>query len=246
LKQFDWQALLIDGFEPLRRAQRVFRRLPHGPRCRLCRTPFAGVGGKLVRVIGQRPSRKNPNLCQACFDRLPEGGLELDIGIVFADVRGSTALGESVSPTAFAGRLNRFYALASAALIAHDGLVDKLIGDEVMGLFLPGFVGPDYRRQAVLAALDLAAAVADLPVGVAVTAGTAFVGNVGVGTVTDFTALGDAVNVGARLQSHAAAGQVVLAADLYPLVADAYPGGRPEPIDVRGRDEPVSAVVLTP
>jgi len=246
VKQFDWQALLVDGYEPLRRAQRIFRRLPHEPRCRLCRTPFGGFGGKVVKVIGQKPSRKNPTLCQVCFDRLPDGGLELDVGIVFADVRGSTGLGAAVSPTTFAGRLNQFYASASAALIAHDGLVDKLIGDEVMGLFVPGFAGPDYRRQAVLAALDLAAAVADLPVGVAVTAGTAYVGNVGAGAVTDFTALGDAVNVGARLQSRAAAGQVVMASELYPLVADLHPGGRIEEIAVRGRDEPVSAVVLTP
>jgi len=246
VKPFDWQALLVDGYEPLRRAQRVFRRLPHEPRCRLCLTPFGGFGGKVVRAIGQKPSRKNPNLCQTCFDRLPDGGLEIDVGIVFADVRGSTAMGEAVSPTAFAGRLNRFYASATDALVAHHGLVDKLIGDEVMGLFVPGFAGPGYRRQAVLAALDLAAAVPDLPVGVAVTAGTAFVGNVGAGTITDFTALGDAVNVGARLQSHAAAGQVVISADLYPLVADAYPGGQAEEIGVRGRDEPVSAVVLTP
>ena len=246
MKKFDWQALLVDGYEPLRRAQRVFRRLPHDPRCRLCLTPFGGVGGKLVRAIGQKPSRKNPNLCQACFDRLPDGGLEIDIGVVFADVRGSTTMGEASTPTEFAGRLNRFYAIATEAVIGHDGLVDKLIGDEVMGLFVPGFAGRDYRRQAVLAALQLAAAVTDLPVGVAVNAGTAFVGNIGSGTVTDFTALGDAVNVGARLQSCAAAGEVVLAADLYPLVADAFPGGRLESIDVRGRDEPVSAVVLTP
>jgi adenylate cyclase len=161
-------------------------------------------------------------------------------------VRGSTTMGEASTPTDFARRLNRFYAIATEALISHDGLVDKLIGDEVMGLFVPGFAGRDYRCQAVRAALQLAAAVADLPVGVAVNAGTAFVGNIGSGTVTDFTALGDAVNVGARLQSCAASGQVVLAAELYPLVADAYPGGRREAIDVRGRDEPVSVVVLTP
>ncbi len=86
-------------------------------------------------------------------------------------------------------------------LIHHDALVDKLIGDEVMALFISGVAGPDYRRKTALAALDLAAAVDDVPVGVAANAGIAFVGNVGSGTVMDFTALGDAVNVGARMQS---------------------------------------------
>jgi adenylate cyclase len=245
-KQLDWQKLLIDGYEPLRKAQRVFRWLPHDPRCKLCQSPFSGVGGKLVGLMGRKPSRKNPNLCQACFDQLPSGGIEIDIGVVFADVRGSTAMGEQSTATAFAERLNRFYATATEVLIHHDGIVDKLIGDEVMALFISGLAGPDYRRKAALAAVDLAAAMHDLPVGVAANAGIAFVGNVGSGMVMDFTALGDAVNVGARLQSHASPGEVVLVADLYALVAADHPAARSERVEVRGRDEPVDVAVLTP
>ena len=243
-KQVDWQRLLVDGYEPLKIVQKVFRRLPHEPRCKLCRNPFAGVGGKVLGWVGRKPSRKNPNLCQACFDSLPSGGMELDIGIVFADVRGSTTLGEQSSPTEFAARLNRFYATATDVFVRNDGLVDKLIGDEVMALFLPGLSGPGYRRSAVDAALELAGAVDDLPVGIAAHAGVAFVGNVGSGSVTDFTALGDAVNTGARLQSHAQPGQVVLSDELYALVADQHPGAASERITVRGRDEPVDVHVL--
>src|SRR3954469_25073815 len=139
-------------------AQRIFRRLPHDPRCKLCQNPFAGIGGKLVGLMGRKPSRKNPNLCQACFDRLPSGGIEIDVGVVFADMRASTSMGERSTATEFAGALNDFYATATNAVIHHDGLVDKLIGDEVMGLFIQGLAGPDYRRNAALAALDLATA----------------------------------------------------------------------------------------
>jgi adenylate cyclase len=244
-KPLDWQALLVDGYEPMKKAQRIFRRLPHDPRCKMCQNPFAGMGGKLLGFIGRKPSRKNPNLCQYCFDHLPSGGIEIDIGVVFADVRSSTALGEQSTATEFAGRLNEFYATATEVLIRHDGMVDKLIGDEVMGLFVRGVAGPEYRRSTARAAVDLAAAVQDLPVGVAANAGIAFVGNVGSGTVLDFTALGDAVNVGARLQSHAAPGEVVLAADLYALVRDEHPGARLERVDVRGREEAVDVAVLT-
>ncbi len=243
-KPLDWQALLVDGYEPLKRAQRVFRRLPRDPRCKLCQNPFAGIGGKIVGLMGRKPSRKNPNLCQACFDKLPPGGIEIDVGVVFADVRGSTTMGEQSTATEFAARLNRFYETATEVLIHHDGLIDKLIGDEVMALFIHGFAGPDYRRNTALAALDLAAAVDDLSVGVAANAGIAFVGNVGSGTVMDFTALGDAVNIGARLQSYASAGEVVLASELYALVADDHPGARSERVEVRGRDEPVDVRVL--
>ena len=244
-KPVDWQALLVEGYEPLKKVQRVFRRLPRDPRCKLCHTPFGGFGGKVVGLVGRKPSRKSPNLCQYCFDHLPTGGIEIDIGVLFADVRGSTPIGEQSTATEFADRLNRFYKTATDVVIRHDGLVDKLIGDEVMALFLPGIAGSDYRRRAAQAALDLASAVDDLPVGVAANAGIAYVGTVGSGTVLDFTALGDAVNVGARLQSHSSPGDVVLASDLYRLVAADHPDARSERVEVRGRDEPVDVHVVS-
>ncbi len=164
--------------------------------------------------------------------------------MLFADVRNSTGLGEKSSASEFAEQLNRFYAVATEVLIRHDAVIDKLIGDEVMGLFLPGLAGPDYRSKAAHAAVDLAAAASDLPVGVAVNAGVAFVGNVGSGTVLDFTALGDAVNVGARLQSFASPGEVVISSDLYELIASAHSGARVEMLQVKGRAEPVKVAVL--
>lgn len=243
-KVIDWEKLLIDGYEPLKVGQRMFRHLPHGPRCKLCQNPFGGIGGRLFAVVGRRPSRKNPNLCQYCFDHLPSGGIEIDIGVVFADVRGSTGIGELNTATDFAGRLNRFYASATKVMVQHDGLIDKLIGDEVMALFFRGLAGPDYRRKAALAALVLAKAVDDLPVGIGANAGVAFVGNVGSGAVMDFTALGDAVNTSARLQTLAAPGEVVLSSELYALVADEYPGGRSDRVEVRGREQQVEVHIL--
>ena len=151
---------------------------------------------------------------------------------------------EQSTATEFAQRLNHFYATATKVLIRNDGIVDKLIGDEVMGLFIKGVAGPDYRRKAAVSALDLATTVTELPIGVAANAGTAFVGNVGSGSVLDFTALGDAVNVGARLQAHATPSEVVLAHDLYALISAEYPGARSERLSIRGRQEPVDIDVL--
>lgn len=243
-KQADWQALLIDGYEPVRRAQKVFRRLPSAPRCKLCQNPFHGIGGKIVGLAGFKPSRKNPNLCAKCCDGLPPGGLEVDIAVVFADVRGSTALGEELGPTAFADRLNHFYGVATDVLVRHDAIIDKLVGDEVMALFIRGFAGDSYRQRAAQAAIALARADTRVPVGIAVNAGVAFVGNVGTGYVVDFTALGDAVNTGARLQSEAAPGDVVFLDEVYDLVAADHPGGIRKRVEVRGRDEPVDIAVL--
>jgi adenylate cyclase len=245
-RQLDWETVLVDGYEPLRKAQKLFRHLPHDPRCRMCRSPFSGVGGRMFRWVGRTPSRKNPNLCVACFDHLPEGGIELDVGILFADVRGSTGMGERSTATEFADQLNHFYATATKVIVDHDGMIDKLTGDEVMAVFLPGLAGTNYRRVTARAAVALARSLPDVPLGVAVNAGVAYVGKVGTGPVVDFTALGDAVTVAARLQSHAQDGQIVLSADLYDLVEDEHPGAVRSRIEVRGREEQVEVAVLTP
>jgi adenylate cyclase len=243
-----WRKVLIDGHASLVRARRVFRYLPSAPRCKLCNNPFAGLGGRVLAAAGFRPSRKNPNLCTRCCDVLPPGGAEVDIAVLFADVRGSTALGERAAAQDFAALLNRFYAAATRTLIRHDAVIDKLIGDEVMAFFVQGISGPQYRRHAVEAGIALLQAVGYgtrdgpwLEVGAAVNAGMAYVGNVG-GVVVDFTALGDPVNVAARMQQRAAGGELFVAAG----VADELAARAPRrTLTLRGHDQPVDAYVLT-
>jgi hypothetical protein len=111
------------------------------------------------------PREKNPNLCATCCEKLPPGGVELDIAVLFADVRGSTAIGERLSPSEYASVLNRFYGATTEALIRCDAIIDKLIGDEVMVLFIPGICGPEYQRRAIEAALALRRAVGYGPSG---------------------------------------------------------------------------------
>ncbi len=246
-----WRRLLIEGHQPLLKAHRIFRHLPSPPRCKLCHNPFGGIGGKLVALWGFTPSRKNPNLCAKCCDGLPPGGLEVDIAVLFADVRGSTALGEQLAPTAFAALLNRFYHAASETLIRYDAIIDKLIGDEVMALFIPGFCGPEYRRRAAEASVALLKALGYgqsagpwLPIGCAVNAGVAYVGNVGGEGTVDFTALGDVVNTAARMQSNAAVGEVVLSEPVYAAVADQFPDAESRTLTLRGKEAPVAVRVL--
>lgn len=246
-----WRKILTSGHQPLRLAHLLFRYLPGPPRCKVCHNPFGGIGGKLAALMGFTRSRKNPNLCTRCCDSLPPGGIELHIAVLFADVRGSTALGETLEPTRYAALLNRFYGAATEVLIRRDAIIDKLMGDAVMALFIPGICGSDYCGQAARAALALLGAVGYgpssepwMPIGVAVDSGLAYVGNVGSEGVVDFTALGDPVNTAARLASSAAAGEVLLGESVYAAVAESFPGAERRSLALRGKEAPVAVRVL--
>jgi adenylate cyclase len=242
-----WAKVLFDGHASLVRARHMFRYLPSAPRCKVCNNPFGGMAGRVFAAAGFRPSRKNPNLCSRCCDALPAGGAEVDIAVLFADVRGSTALGERSGIADFAALLNRFYAVATRTLLRHDAVIDKLIGDEVMAFFVQGISGPSYRQRAVMAGIDLLRAVGYgtgeapwLQLGVAVNAGVAYVGNVGE-AVVDFTALGDPVNVAARMQQHASGGELLVAHG----VADQLMARAPRrTLTLRGHEQPIETFVL--
>ena len=242
-----WDKLLTEGHASLVRARRVFRYLPSAPRCKVCNNPFGGPVGRVFAAAGFSPSRKNPNLCSRCCDALPAGGAEVDIAVLFADVRGSTALGQRGVATDFAALLNRFYIAATQTLLRHDAVIDKLIGDEIMAFFVRGISGPQYRRHAVSAGVELLKAVGYggdegpwLELGVAVNAGVAYVGNVG-GAVVDFTALGDPVNVSARMQQHAGGGELLVASGVADELMERTPQRR---LNLRGHDRPLDVFVL--
>ena len=225
--------------------------IPSSPRCTGCHKPFGGIGGVLTGLLGTRPSRKNPNWCNYCDDMMPRGGAEIDIALLFADVRGSTGLGEHLGASAFAALLNRFYKTATDVLLTHDAMIDKMVGDEVMAIFYPGVCGPGYRSIAVHTAEEMLRAMGFgrkgepwLPLGVGVHAGPAFMGKIGTEGVHDFTALGDTVNTASRLQALAEAGEVVLSEEVYGSVSGEYPNLEQRTLTLRGREEPVAVRVL--
>jgi adenylate cyclase len=156
-----------------------------------------------------------------------------------------------MEPAAYAALLNRFYRRATEVLIRYDAIIDKMIGDEVMALFIPGICGPEYRRLAAEAAVALLDAVGYgtggevwMPLGAAVNSGLSFVGNVGAAGVEDFTALGDMVNTAARMASVAAAGEVVFSESVYLAVADKFPALEQKTIQLRGREASQEVRVL--
>lgn len=260
LSSEDWESYFRFGAQPRSRlVKRILHALPSEPRCGFCGAPFTGFGGKLVRPFGFRPSRKNPSLCAACVESSPPGGSTWEAGVLFADLRGFTSLSEKLSPAQSSVMLRRFYGQASRVFFP-EALIDKLIGDEVMALYIPVFMRPgtdatsaDDRRYAanvmVRHARELLREVGygsesgpEVELGIGLDFGEVFLGNLGEEHARDFTAVGDVVNTAARLQSQAAGGEIVLSARLGAYVDE--PLGDPEHLTVKGKAEPVHAYRL--
>jgi adenylate cyclase len=180
----------------------------------------------------------------------------MEVGVLFADLRGFTSRSEGITPAEATAVLRRFYGHAEKVLFP-EALIDKLIGDEVMALYLPLCIAPgssqrdeETRRHVATLMLDHAhellervgygkAAAPEVEVGIGLDFGEAFIGNIGNTAVHDFTAIGDVVNTASRLQAQAAGGEVVVSARLAAFLES--PPGQLESLDIKGKEEPVSA-----
>ena len=211
-----WFWFTTNAFAVDKRLRRFMRILPADPRCKFCNAPFRGLGGGLVRALfGKQRSALNPRYCNLCemASREFPGGAEVPMSMLFADVRGSTALSEQMSPTEFSQLINRFYNETTKLIVDEDGLVEKLAGDSVAAFWGAGFAGPGYVHRTIDVAQKLVRAMSreNIPIGVGVHSGVAFFGAMGEpGGLTEITAVGDEVNTAARLASKAAAGEILV------------------------------------
>ena len=248
-----WRDFLSGGHSKEHAARRVLKLIPHSPRCRLCAAPFAGIGAPLMRMVGKRPSDKNPNWCASCFTFMSEnhGGAEIDCTLLFADVRGSTTLAEGMSADEFRRLMDRFYDTAATAIFDNDGIVDKFVGDELVAMFFPLLSGVRHAGRAVDAAQSLLRATGHedpngpwVPLGAGVHTGVAWVGAVGRGTHTEMTALGDVVNTTARLAAAAEGGEILVTVDAAEA-AGLDPSLERRPLALKGKQHLTEVVTLT-
>jgi adenylate cyclase len=247
-----WREYLTRGDPSELRKRRFYRRLPREPRCRLCAAPFAGPGAPLMRMIGKRPSDTNPTLCRTCVTNLVSrrGGAEIEATLLFADVRGSTALGERMSPDEFRRILDRFYGTATGVVFDHDGAIDKYVGDEVMAMFYPLVTGDRHASSAVAAARALLVATGHddpsgpwLPLGAGVETGRTWFGVVGDDRHVELTALGDVVNTTARLAAAAGPGEILVGLGAATAAGFDISLDRRK-LDLKGKREAVAAISL--
>jgi adenylate cyclase len=209
-------------------------------------------------VVEQTASRRTlaSFVPQQLADRLaahPSSAIEpqeVQVSVLFSDIRGFSAIAEKLSARDVAGLVGRHLSAMAEVVLAHGGTIDKFQGDAVMAIFGAPDPQPDHAEQALRCAIAMQerqaalnaggwdAGVEDLGVGIGVNTGLVIAGTVGGGGRLEYTVVGDAVNVAQRLQSEAEAGEIVAAA----ATVAAAPGVACEPVGLRpmkGREEPV-------
>lgn len=234
--------------------RRTMRRLPSSPRCKLCSAPFSGPLVPVLKLAGFRRWPLNDRLCRMCVRTMEKnvGGAEVEVSLLYVDVRGSTTIAETISPTEMTSRLNRLFDHVGTVVDRQDGVIDHIVGDGIMAMWLRGFVGGDHPEHALAAGVDVASALASdpeiaggLPVGCGVHTGVAFVGVVGAHTSSlDFTVVGDVANTTARIGSMADAGELLASEDL--LVAAGRDPAEYEVrhLDLKGKTEAVPTRIV--
>jgi adenylate cyclase len=141
------------------------------------------------------------------------GGQRREMTVLFSDIRGFTTASERSTPEAVVAQLNEYFTAMVAILFKHEGTLDKFVGDMVMGLFGAPVDDPKHADHAVLTAVEMseeldrlnarwtAAGRAPLDIGIGINSGEMIAGNIGSDTVMSYTVIGDAVNLGSRIES---------------------------------------------
>ena len=251
-----WHGLLTGAFHdmPIRQFRQLFAAFPGQTRCKFCNSPFDGRWAPFFRSIGRGPSRLTNQFCQQCqhMATIHVGGTEVELTLLFADIRGSTRLGEKMKPAEFSQLIGRFFSVSGNVLLKTHAWVDRLVGDQVIGMYIPYFVGPHHELVAINAAKDLLHATGHggpggpwIEVGVGIHSGNAFIGTVGSkDSVTDITVLGDVPNVAARLSSAAGAGEILISEDTFRKIENPLALENRQ-LELKGKDRPMTAFVLS-
>ncbi|HID62349.1 MAG TPA: adenylate/guanylate cyclase domain-containing protein [Anaerolineae bacterium] len=179
------------------------------------------------------------------------GGEQREISVLFADIRGFTAMSEKLEPSQVVGILNQYLDGMTRVVFKHGGTLDKFTGDGMMVFFNAPSLQDDHAQRAVQAAVEMqeqarqtSKARGDsewaVEYGIGITTGEAVVGNIGSADRHDYTAIGDTVNLAARLEGQAGRGQILISERTYQQARDIIEARPMEPIKVKGKKEPVT------
>jgi adenylate cyclase len=225
---------------------------PHlAAQCSICGSMLAGALSAIYRTFGIRRSPRNPNICTRCSTHVEEGRM-VEITVLFADLSSFTELTHVLGAEKTHQVVDAFLRMATDVLVKHGAFIDKYVGDAVMALFNVPIRYQDHARRAVAAATELATALKmlgasfalDLDASAGIATGFARVGRLGSDDSKDYTAIGDVVNLAARLQGKAGAGEVLISEESYRKHPEKFSEARSEQVTLKGFREPINAYRL--
>ncbi|MFL6215006.1 MAG: adenylate/guanylate cyclase domain-containing protein [Blastocatellia bacterium] len=184
-------------------------------------------------------------------DALNLGGTNSCVTMLFSDVRGFTTMSENLEPEKVVQVLNEYFADMTPIVFEHRGMLDKYMGDGLMALFGVPLQCEDAATNAVSAAIAMqrrmksvnrdlqSMGMAEIAIGIGINTGTVTVGYIGSEERTDYTAIGDAVNLAARLEKQAGAGQIIISRSTRDAIGDHFPVRPAGVVNVKGKALPV-------
>jgi class 3 adenylate cyclase len=219
--------------------------------CLICSTALAGVASVPFKLLGISRSTRNPNLCNRCNTHAEEGRVA-EITVLFADLSSFTELTHELGPEGTHEVVDAFLQMATYCLVKHDAFIDKYVGDAVMAFFNVPIRREDHSARAVAAAQEILAGIPSLnerfglKLGavVAIATGFARVGRLGSSDGKDYTAIGDVVNLAARLEGVASRGEIVIDEPVYAAVRERVGEAQAETVKLKGFKDPVQAYRL--
>ena len=219
--------------------------------CSVCGTMLSGALSAVYRAFGIKRSPRNPNICTRCSTHVEEGRM-VELTVLFADLSSFTELTHDLGAEKTHEVVDAFLRMATEVLVKHGAFIDKYVGDAVMALFNVPIRQDDHALRAVAAGTELSAALNSLGAkfglalraSIGIATGFARVGRLGSDDSKDYTAIGDVVNLAARLQSKASAGEILISEETYQKHAANFTEATSEQVTLKGFREPVVAYRL--
>ena len=184
-------------------------------------------------------------------DSLNLGGTESDITILFSDIRGFTSMSEKLSPTEIVKLLNKYFKSMIDVVFKYNGTLDKIVGDELMVLYGVPLKSEDDTDNAVKTAIKMFQSLdkfneviikegyKPFKIGIGINKGKAVSGNIGSEQQMNYTVIGDTINLGARLCSHAKSGEILISSSVKDVISDDYAFKKIPSIEVKGKSKPI-------
>jgi adenylate cyclase len=182
-----------------------------------------------------------------------KGGENRTATVLFADIRGFTAMSENMVASEVLSMLNEYFEVMVEIVFRHEGTVDKFVGDEIMVIWGAPVKHEDDAARAVRAALDMQAALEEfnqgreanglrpIHIGIGINTGELVAGYIGSTRTMSYSVIGDVVNTAARICSAAKAGQTIIADETYQFVKDDFELAEVEPLKAKGKSKPIKA-----